>query len=137
MKQEESKILQSLGKNAGFKVPENYFDDFNRRMLESLPEQEIKPQVVKPSWWVRVRPMVYAAASLAGIWCMITVFNQANGSNDNSIGEIAAKMHDGNNADEFIMNGDVSDYDIMTYEDSVMQDVDEEKQELQLNSVTK
>ncbi len=132
MKQEESKILKGLGKDSGFKVPDNYFEEFNKRMLDSLPEQEIKPQVVKrPSLWVRIRPVVYAAASLAGIWCMITVFNNVNGTQGTSIGEIASKIHEDNNADELIMNGDVSDYDIMTYQDSVMQDMEQDGAQLQ------
>lgn len=134
MKHEESEILKGLGKNPGFKVPENYFDDFNKRMLESLPEKEIKTQVVeKPTMWVRVRPYVYAAASFAGIWCMITVFNHVNGTSDTSIGEIASKMHTDDNADEFIMNGEASEYDIITYQDSVMMDTDDAK----LDQVTK
>ncbi len=136
MKQEESEILKGLGKDPGFKVPENYFEEFNKRMLDSLPEKEIKTQVIeKPSMWVRVRPYVYAAASFAGIWCMITVFNQVNGTNDNKIGEIASKMQTEDNAEEFMMNGGATEYDIMTYQDSVMMDA--EDQDTKLNSVTK
>ena len=41
MKQ-ESDILSKLGKDAGFKVPENYFADFNKKLMESLPEPNIK-----------------------------------------------------------------------------------------------
>ncbi len=135
MKQEESEILKGLGKNPGFRVPENYFEEFNKRMLDSLPQQEIKPQEVEHrSLWLRIRPAVYAAASLAGIWCMITVFNNVNGSQDTSIGEIASKIHEDNNAEELILNGVVSDYDIMTYQDSVMQEI--EQDDLQLQSVT-
>lgn len=135
MKHEESEILKGLGKNPGFKVPENYFEEFNKRMLDSLPEKEIKTKVIeKPSMWVRIRPVVYAAASFAGIWCMITVFNQVNGTNDTNIGEIASKMQSGDNADEFLMNGGASEYDIITYQDSVMMDADDDTQ---LNTVTK
>lgn len=132
-------------KEPGFKVPENYFEDFNKRMIAMLPEKEsetpreaeVKTQVIdKPSMWLRVRPYIYAAASIAGICCMITVFNHINGTEGNSIGEIAAKMHTDDNADEFVMNGGVSEYDIMTYDDSVKVNAKVDDEGDELKSVT-
>ena len=67
MKQDKD-ILSKLGKDAGFKVPDNYFADFNKKLLESLPEPNITPQL-KPSLWLRVRPYVYMAAMFAGLSC--------------------------------------------------------------------
>jgi hypothetical protein len=121
MKKEESDILNKLGKDPGFKVPENYFADFNKKLSESLPEVKITPVEVKPKMWVRVRTYVYMAAMFAGIWCMMKVFNGFNGTGgkDKQATEIASGIQNEKNADEFIMNGNVSDYDIMTYEDSV------------------
>lgn len=125
MKQEESKILKGMGKETGFKVPENYFADFNKRMLESLPEVEIVPQdkqekqekkniISKPSMWVRVRPFVYMAASVAGIFCMITVFNNLNGTKDVSDLAKEAKQEQTVVTDKAADKGN-----IVTYEDSV------------------
>ena len=74
MKKEESKILDKLGKNPGFKVPENYFNDFNAKLLESLPEVKITEEV-KPTMWVRVRPFIYMAAMFAGVWLMMNIFS--------------------------------------------------------------
>ncbi|MBQ0120182.1 MAG: hypothetical protein KBT13_03535 [Bacteroidales bacterium] len=139
MKQEDPKILIGLGKDPGFKVPENYFEEFNKRMLDSLPEKEIteveKPQeqkatvVDKPSMWVRVRPYLYMAAAFAGIFGMVKVFNMYNGTD---ISELARGMDDEKNAEELIMSG-TSEYDILNYEDSVMMDAAGEE----LKSVTK
>ena len=56
MKREDSTILNKYGKNPGFKVPENYFDDFNKKMAAMLPDIEITPVDVKPTMWQRVRP---------------------------------------------------------------------------------
>ena len=125
MKQEESKILKGMGKETGFKVPENYFADFNKRMLESLPEVEIVPQdkqekqekkniISKPSMWVRVRPFVYMAASVVGIFCMITVFNNLNGTKDVSDLAKEAKQEQTVVTDKAADKGN-----IVTYEDSV------------------
>lgn len=121
MKQEDSTILNKYGKNPGFKVPENYFEDFNKRMSAMLPDVEITPVDIKPTMWQRVKPLAYLAAMFAGVWCMMSVFSHFNGSgNMNSVGAIAEKMaEDKNNVEDFIMSGAVSDYDLFNYEDSV------------------
>lgn len=122
MKHEDSTILNKYGKNPGFKVPENYFDDFNRRMTDMLPDVKITPIDVKPSMWQRVKPFAYMAAMFAGVWCMMSVFSHFTASgNLDSVRAVAEKMGDDNsNVEEFIMSGAVSDYDILNYEDSVM-----------------
>ena len=120
MKHEDSTILKKYGKDPGFKVPENYFDDFNKRMADMLPDVEITPVDVKPTMWQRIKPLVYMAAMFAGVWCMIQVFsNFTNSGNLDSVRAVAEKLQDDKeNVDDFIMSG-VSDYDILSYEDSV------------------
>ena len=121
MKRENSTILEKYGKDPGFKVPENYFTEFNQRMTEMLPDVEITPVDVKPTLWQRVRPLVYMAAMFAGVWCMMQVFGHfTNQGNLDGVRAVAEKLvDDKNNADEFIMSGSVSEYDILNYEDSV------------------
>ena len=120
MKQEDSTIFNKYGKDPGFKVPENYFTDFNKRMTEMLPDVEITPVDVQPTMWQRLKPLVYMAAMFAGVWCMIQVFtNFTNRGNLDSVRAVAEKLQDDKgNLDDFIMGG-VSDYDILSYEDSV------------------
>ncbi len=126
MKQDDSTILKKYGKNPGFKVPENYFEDFNKRMTEMLPDVEITPVDVKPTMWQRVRPLVYMAAMFAGVWCMMQVFsNFVASDNLDSVRAVAEKLQDEENLDDFIMSG-VSDYDIINYEDSVAMSNEEE-----------
>ena len=128
MKNEDSKILEKLGKDPGFKVPENYFNDFNAKLMESLPEVKITEEV-NPTLWVRVRPFIYMAAMFAGVWLMMNIFTIGKSS---ATGEQkAARISQGvinndKNAEELINYGGVSDYDIMTYEDSVNIDMQEE-----------
>ena len=128
MKHEDSTILKKYGKDPGFKVPENYFDDFNKRMADMLPDVEITPVDVKPTMWQRVKPLVYMAAMFAGVWCMLSVFSHfTDTGNGLRINQVAEKLQDDNgNLDDFIMSGSVSDYDIMNYEDSVMMSNEEE-----------
>ena len=121
MKREDSTLLNKYGKDPGFKVPENYFADFNKRMADMLPDVEITPVDVKPTMWQRLKPFAYLAAMFAGVWCMMSVFSHfTNTSNLNGVSTVAEKLiDDKSNVDEFIMSGSVSDYDILNYEDSV------------------
>lgn len=116
---EKNDILSTIGKDSGFKVPENYFSDFAEKMAKSLPDQEIQP-IPQPTRWQRVRPFVYMAAMFAGIWCMMQIFNGIN-SKDKGIynPKIVAGFQNEANVDDFMLHGDVSEYDILTYEDSV------------------
>ena len=122
MKQEDSTILNKYGKDPGFKVPENYFEDFNQRMTQMLPDVEITPIDVKPTMWQRIKPLAYMAAMFAGVWCMMSVFSHFTASNNlNGVRAVAEKLQDDkSNVEDFLMSGSVSDYDILSYEDSVM-----------------
>jgi len=122
MKHEDSTLLTKYGKNPGFKVPDNYFEDFNKKMADMLPDVEITPVDIKPTLWQRVKPLAYLAAMFAGVWCMMSVFSHfSTTSNLNSVRAVADKLQDDNdNVDDFIMSGSVSDYDIINYEDSIM-----------------
>ncbi|MBQ3732088.1 MAG: hypothetical protein IJS04_05995 [Muribaculaceae bacterium] len=130
MKQEDSTLLTKYGKDPGFKVPENYFEDFNKRMADMLPDVEITPVDVKPTMWQRVRPLVYLAAMFAGVWCMLTVLKHVDNNGTIAVGTVAEKLTDDkSNVDEFIMSGSVSDYDIISYEDSVAMSNEEDTTE--------
>ena len=135
MKHEDSTILNKYGKDPGFKVPENYFNDFNKRMAEMLPDVEITPVDIKPTMWQRVKPFAYLAAMFAGVWCMMSVFSHfSNSSNLNGVRAVAEKLSDDNgNVEDFIMSGSVTDYDILNYEDSVMMSNMEEEVSIDKN----
>lgn len=75
----ENDILNRINRHDGMTVPDGYFEDFARRMADSLPEQpwemeEPQENVVPRSWWQKVRPYVYLAAMFLGIWCMMQTF---------------------------------------------------------------
>lgn len=57
--EEEKILIERYGKDAGFKVPEGYFEDFAVRMTEKLPK---KAETV----WMRLRPLA-VAASMFGV----------------------------------------------------------------------
>ncbi len=78
--------------------------------------------------WQRLKPLVYMAAMFAGVWCMMQVFTHfTDNSGINTVSAVAEKMgNDKSNVEDFIMSGAVSDYDIISYEDSVMMSNEED-----------
>lgn len=124
MKHEKQDILSKIGKESGFKVPENYFEEFASRMEKILPEHDVIPEV-KPTMWNKLRPYIYLTAMFAGIWCMMWIFNDLAGTagNNRFNSTIVAGFQYEENINEFILHGDISEYDIYTYEDSVAADM--------------
>ena len=57
MKQEQD-ILDKIGKDSGFRVPEGYFADFTKKMTESLPEKTFKKQYILAHIMVLLTEMV-------------------------------------------------------------------------------
>ena len=111
--------LSKIGRDPGFRVPDGYFDDFAKRTAESLPRR-VLPQAPKPTRWQRVRPFVYLAAMFAGIWCMMQIFTGFGVKQQGLYNsEIVAGFQIDTNIDDFMMLGNVSEYDILIYEDSV------------------
>lgn len=123
MKGNKQDILSRIGRESGFKVPENYFEEFASKMEKELSNHEIIP-AVKSSFWNRVRPYVYMTAMFAGIWCMMWVFNDLAGVHDsnNVNSTIVAGFQNEENINEIMLRGDILEYDIYTYEDSVAAD---------------
>lgn len=75
-------ILSKIDHQSGMSVPDNFFEDFNKRMIEALPEQSWEnssPRIMPRSFWSRVRPYVYMAAMFLGIWCMMKTFDLMRG----------------------------------------------------------
>ena len=67
-----------ISRSDGLTVPPGYFEDFNKRMIASLPTrpwEEEKPRVLPRTWFQRVKPYLYMAAMFLGIWCMMKMFD--------------------------------------------------------------
>lgn len=122
-------ILSAVDHQSGMTVPEGYFDDFIKRMTDSLPAQEWeKPQnekyiIPQRTFWQKVRPYVYMAAMFAGIWCMMKMFDMMRPSQDyiglDSNPSLAEAISDpGFVNDYFLTNFDgMSDLDSSIYDD--------------------
>lgn len=125
MKQEKD-ILQTIGRNDGFTVPDGYFADFARRMEAGLPE---RPELAAmgavrapTTLWGRVRPYVYMAAMFAGVWCMLKMFTTVAGTGELAPMERNPIMAEAFGNDDFINSyliDDISQWDVM---DQMMED---------------
>lgn len=64
--------LADINKNVPFKVPENYFSQFNESIMAALPEKKIIP--TKPvTLWDKSKTWVYMAAMFLGLFFTIKV----------------------------------------------------------------
>ena len=72
-----------------FKVPDNYFAQFNKEIMELLPEREPAPQKTV-TLWDKVKPWVYMAAMFVGLYFMIQFLSVR--STDNRLASRQALM---------------------------------------------
>ena len=76
--------LDKIDKSNPFKVPDNYFENFNKEIMKNLPEKEY-PKPIKVTMWDRVKPWVYLAAMFAGLYVTINfVLTKSSGVNTNT-----------------------------------------------------
>ena len=76
MKQEQQ-LTDKFGKDSGMKVPEGYFTELERNIMNSLPPYPQAKKNINVSMWQRMKPYVYLAAMFCGIWLMMKVFHIA------------------------------------------------------------
>lgn len=70
----EDRIIEKVGKDSGFRVPEGFFEHTYQKISAELPERQApKPQ--KLTTWQRLKPYVYLAAMFCGIWCTLKMVN--------------------------------------------------------------
>lgn len=124
---EGTNILNKIGKEPGFKVPQGYFDNFSKEMMSKLPEKEIKSEP-KTTTWLRMRPFVYMAAMFAGVWLMMQIFADMKQANSKKLGfnpDIANAMGDEKFVDDLMMVGDLNEFDILNelYDEGIDADV--------------
>ncbi len=60
-----SSMLNNIEKNNPFRVPENYFQNFNEEIMNQLPEKKVQKKIVP--LWRSTGKWVAAAAVVAGI----------------------------------------------------------------------
>lgn len=114
----EEKLFEKIGRSHGMKVPEGYFDDFSRKMMDNLPAYPEAPRPRPLTTWQRVKPYVYMAAMFAGIWCMMKMFHIASQSaqmNADAMPEsvaLAIQNPEARDYYEYVAGDDMGDFEI-------------------------
>lgn len=70
---EDKDLLSKYGRKNPFTVPEGYFQDFNERLMEQLPEKEVMPEP-EIKIWDRIKPWIYMAAMFVGLMFTVRAF---------------------------------------------------------------
>jgi hypothetical protein len=81
MENKLDKIVSSYHTKNPFKVPENYFAQFNEEIMSRLPEKEVAPKPKTVLMWGKVKPLLYVAAMLAGLYFCFHLLTQSNNFN--------------------------------------------------------
>ena len=70
----EDLILKKVGTKNPFNVPDGYFDNFTKELMNQLPEKEMVMVSSEITLWQRVKPWVYMTAMFCGIMLSVRVF---------------------------------------------------------------
>ncbi|MGL5272430.1 MAG: hypothetical protein ACRC8J_02950 [Phocaeicola sp.] len=70
---EENDIRRKCGTDNPFTVPEGYFENFAKNMMDKLPEKEIVEEP-ETTFWQRSKPWLYMAAMFVGMMFSIRLF---------------------------------------------------------------
>ena len=111
----ESNLLKKVGTKNPFNVPDQYFENFTRELMNQLPEKENIPTMPELTLWQRVKPWVYMAAMFAGIALMFKVFVWTSDDFTNSQLQAESKDADSEIVEDFIFYNNVSDYTIYEF----------------------
>ncbi len=81
--------LDEIEKRNPFKVPENYFADFNQEIMNKLPEKKAAaPKQI--TLWERVKPWIYMAAMFVGFYFLINLLVQHPPKENSGLGQSAS-----------------------------------------------
>lgn len=91
MKTKINKLTEIDKTKNPFKVPENYFAQFNEEIMNLLPEKEfVTPRRVP--MWDRVKPWVYMAAMFIGLYVTINFLTQDRDNERMTTGQSATEQ---------------------------------------------
>lgn len=107
---EEQDIIKKCGKETPFTVPEGYFEEFNRRMMEQLPLKENiteeRSGELHITTWQRIKPLLYLAAMFVGMIVCVKVV----------LGEVTTKESNESMATNTTIYDNIIDYEQMSDE---------------------
>lgn len=111
MKKDKKLLDDDRCRKPGFRVPEEYFEQFTGSLMEKLPEKNPEPEQ-KTTLWMLLRPWIYMAAMFAGIACMVKLFSW-NAENGKEYENLSLALSSGDEAyTEYIYDTSMDEYSV-------------------------
>lgn len=108
------KIKEKYGAHTPYTVPENYFEGFNKKLLESLPPKP-KKAAIRFDLWSITKPLLYVAATLAiAMWSISLLLRNEETMNEPDSTHIMA-IDNEHDAEAVSLNLAVDDYSLYEY----------------------
>lgn len=108
------KIKEKYGTHTPYTLPENYFEGFNKKLLESLPPKPEK-RAVRFDLWSIAKPLLYVAASLAiAMWSISLLLRSEDQTTQPDSSHIMA-IDNEHDAEAVSLNLAVDDYSLYEY----------------------
>jgi len=109
---EDTLLEQKFGKQNPFRVPEGYFSDFEKKLLENIPmSAPVKKPVLR-----YLSPWLWSAVSIAAVVCGVVFFVSKPASDDIIISNAATITEPAQDNDDNIID-EVSDYAMLDNSD--------------------
>lgn len=115
--------LQEIDKSKNpFKVPENYFANFNEDIMNRLPEKEFK-EPVKVTLWDKTKPWVYLAAMFIGMYVSINYLTKTVSNKNDASATVLANHTNNSDASNYWSSVYITEEEFYDYlEDQLIDD---------------
>lgn len=110
--------LNNIKRENPFKVPENYFEQFNAGIMEQLPKKESHQRESIRPLWKKVVSWSAVAAVAAGVIVTIGVFNHGQSSAETNLTSSSANIID-SNGPMLASTADVEDFYMFLEDEAV------------------
>jgi hypothetical protein len=111
---EEDNILKRYGKKNPFTVPDNYFENFRKDIMEKLPEKESANEA-KITAWQRIKPWIYMTAMFCGLMFSAKMLMQKPNDDIQTIADSVHAEFTDEEIENIIDNSMIDDYSLYTY----------------------
>ena len=118
---EEMYLIEKVGKQNHFKVPEGYFDTLASQVMAKIDAEGAAPEIpvkVKKAKTVWLRPVLYAAASVCALFISVTAYQYFTAEHvDNTTEQVAVYSDDSfDEAADYVMIDNQDIYACLTGE---------------------
>lgn len=111
---ELEKIKAKYQNKTPFVVPENYFENFNKEMVNALPKHNIQRKP-KATLWSIVQPIMYIAATVAITMWSISLILKTEDKNSTPNGSQVIALDSEHEVEAVSLNMAVDDYSLYEY----------------------